>query len=762
MKKYLIKGLLALVAGGFAASCADKDVDYVPLAQQKSQAYEKAFEEMIGGKVDPNQDWGFESIALPEEDAATRAMTRNNGIDGAINVNGNEWTECPGVTIPDEVNKIFEYVKNGTTWMRNNNKPFATTHPENLNGYFVTQVRSGANNYADNTYTNTYNNNAQVTNVGNWMNHLQIAFNQNPRMSDLNNANEGNGYNASGWEHINNFNGSKNVDYGFVTSPGNGNTKVEGKGAYDFAYYNSLDSKYHNKWILVDGANISSDGAYANYYYVCFDFESTPTNNTTRYSYYDNTQGNGGFNGQLSGTYYTSEEVLAALKSQGITDRSNIQITGWEQQDKMIPGDNVYSDWIIRITKGSSTTPGTNPGTTPPPSETTTTTTQHIKKKVLVVQGRVFCEDLGTAGRKDIDFNDIVFDARIWYTFEFDRVTTGSNTEDKNYSAGKYEAEICLLAAGGTIPVKLAERNVHDIFQPAAGLTTMVNTVDDHADIGITWENSSAERDPVTFTYDMTTIVNQKGTISLNDIPLEVLWTMGSSDDPSSGYGTMQSVGVLNANLGQVPHKICLPIGTVWPSERRSMDGAYKYFATWAMDKNSYPEFYKNEGDQVATDSLYTGKTTGLSLTDANGREYYTTNDGSIWTNYSAEEIRSSSSYSVIETTLWEGSQTYAPEASNNNLTIASVTFNVGDKFRVYGTNGSGSERWITFHDADANGSNWQAIVSAGPDFSVKGYHSIEVDSQDKASRLSNGPKLYIAGKDMTITKITKVSTSSN
>ena len=86
MKKYLIKGLLALVAGGFTASCSDHDVDYVPLAQEKTQAYEKAFEEMIGGKVDANQNWGFEVQALPTEEdaAAARAMTRGSEPNTAV------------------------------------------------------------------------------------------------------------------------------------------------------------------------------------------------------------------------------------------------------------------------------------------------------------------------------------------------------------------------------------------------------------------------------------------------------------------------------------------------------------------------------------------------------------------------------------------------------------------------------------------------------------------------------------------------------
>ena len=51
MKKYLIKGLLALVVGGFTASCADKDGDYVPVGQQKATAYADAFKELIGGEA---------------------------------------------------------------------------------------------------------------------------------------------------------------------------------------------------------------------------------------------------------------------------------------------------------------------------------------------------------------------------------------------------------------------------------------------------------------------------------------------------------------------------------------------------------------------------------------------------------------------------------------------------------------------------------------------------------------------------------------
>ena len=81
--------------------------------------------------------------------------------------------------------------------------------------------------------------------------------------------------NISGWNHINNFNASQNYDHANAAqSPDHGNTKVEDKGAYDFAYHNSKDSKYHNNWILIDGDDITNDHKYANFYYVCFDYES--------------------------------------------------------------------------------------------------------------------------------------------------------------------------------------------------------------------------------------------------------------------------------------------------------------------------------------------------------------------------------------------------------------------------------------------------------------------------------------------------------
>ena len=60
MKKYLINGALALLAGAFVVSCSEKESDFVPLAQQKVKAFDEVFKELYG-EIDPYQDWGFGS-----------------------------------------------------------------------------------------------------------------------------------------------------------------------------------------------------------------------------------------------------------------------------------------------------------------------------------------------------------------------------------------------------------------------------------------------------------------------------------------------------------------------------------------------------------------------------------------------------------------------------------------------------------------------------------------------------------------------------
>ena len=255
---------------------------------------------------------------------------------------------------------------------------------------------------------------------------------------------------------------------------------------------------------------------------------------------------------------------------------------------------------------------------------------QHKKLWRLLAQGRMFCEDLGSAGLKDLDFNDIVFDARIWETQEFDEITVDNNgtiNREWRWDDVHYELDLCMLAGGGTIDAKLLdEYNVHDLFDGNPGKTTLVNTMDDHAHITITWNNSYANPGSKTHHFDITKSINtlkeaaypNGHDVTLNDIPISVLWA--SSEDPTKLGNTLQTVGYLHATPGEVPHKICLPIGTRWPSERIPFVNAYPDFNTWSKNKANAPKFWEN----VKTDSLYyeKGCTDGLSLIDPYGNAY--------------------------------------------------------------------------------------------------------------------------------------------
>ena len=52
MKKYLMMGLATLA---FAACVSDKEVT----PQTQEEKYEKAFEQLVGGPVNANVNWGF-------------------------------------------------------------------------------------------------------------------------------------------------------------------------------------------------------------------------------------------------------------------------------------------------------------------------------------------------------------------------------------------------------------------------------------------------------------------------------------------------------------------------------------------------------------------------------------------------------------------------------------------------------------------------------------------------------------------------------
>ena len=141
---------------------------------------------------------------------------------------------------------------------------------------------------------------------------------------------------------------------------------------------------------------------------------------------------------KINGNYYVGFDFEAAGANPN------------EQVDR----DYIYNDWIVKIVPGN--------GVTPPTRYTV----------------RIICEDLTISSGTDFDFNDVVFDA--------------------SYTEGQNTTTVTIQAAGGTLPLFVDGREVHQLFaeaNPDKGITTktMINT---NASNGVSGLN------PVTFTID--------------------------------------------------------------------------------------------------------------------------------------------------------------------------------------------------------------------------------------------------------------------
>lgn len=179
------------------------------------------------------------------------------------------------------------------------------------------------------------------------------------------------------------------------------------------------------------------------------------------------------------------------------------------EPNQKVDKDGVYTDWIVKIVPG-------------------------MFKNAM----RVMCEDLGTTD--DFDFNDVVFDVayeEVWWP------------EHVN------SAIITLQSAGGTMPLYIAGKEVHEAFGVSEG--TMVNTGVGSACPVVQWRVNVQSTDP-------------------KDIEVKVNNTKDAIE-----Y-------VLEAEQGKAPFKICVPVTVQWSPERQNIKETYPKFAEWVANPNNH------------------------------------------------------------------------------------------------------------------------------------------------------------------------------
>ena len=528
MKKYLIKGALALFAGTFVLSCAEKESEYVPVAQQKVKAFEEVFKEVYGDNIDPYQDWGFnqgkthldptdESIFVDVVDAEgdpvfTRAAAfGHNAVMAFPNrtreayPNANMWASSyvvpPELTEAqkDVVRQYFQQV------------PYVTYNDPHWSNYFVQQVYKGHTTVGEDSGTKTSESYKSADNgsvIGSdHMDHLCAVF-PNLTKDHINNFNFGdasentnildNGYdvNQIGDHHHSDkimlmVNSTTNA-FGYFNSDGSlGHTEYTGLVSWetirDWANTtlgagkgDCLDDGWNRSYMGFDFEQVVGDDIYAKILdYEHADYSVNPAVipfldyvwfewNGAKYHVLDSDMN------QYCGDLFTCDDT--DLQKEGFIDKllskGYLPVSGGANKKWVKVGgcaDHYFSDWIVSLTEAKA-----------PEYEQEYET--EIEKWTPYEQGRVFCEDLGRATREDLDYNDVVFDVIIWqrdYTYK--KILKRYSDKEKTHKIGediivvpesiaepKYYAQVTLLAAGGTIPVSVkigdTEFVVHDQF----------------------------------------------------------------------------------------------------------------------------------------------------------------------------------------------------------------------------------------------------------------------------------------------------------
>lgn len=189
--------------------------------------------------------------------------------------------------------------------------------------------------------------------------------------------------------------------------------------------------------------------------------------------------------------------------------------------NQQVKRDYIYNDWIVKIVPGKGTT--SNPA--PQPTRYT---------------ARIICEDLSASTGTDFDFNDVVFDA--------------------SYTEGSNITTVTVQAAGGTLPLYVAGKEVHQLFAeayPDKGITTktMINTNASNGISGLA---------PVTFTIDRI--------VAPWDIEVSV--------------SKVDNLVPLKAEVGTPAAKIAVDPDFGWCDEREDIQTKYPNFSNYVQNTN--------------------------------------------------------------------------------------------------------------------------------------------------------------------------------
>ena len=613
MKKFFGIGLLALLTTAYLTSSCSRDEFSGSLLEAKAEAFNNAFKE-IYGDPDPQHTWGF------GDDTSTRAFTR-----GAA-PNANEWAESwlvpdpltagqkervtryfqshPNLTYQDPgwSNYFIQQVykgggndRNNSQWCTsekdewytsaNNGSVIGSDHMDHLIAKSVT----GATDHIYNFNNGTCTPNPDILNNGHTVNEWADNHHSDEIQLMTNSYTHTFTYGSSDASMVRERRcalvSAAEIDR-WATEEANGiGATVNDKWGRSFMGFDFeqriCDEIFAKDENSADGfryATVGDGPMSKNFYWngtqvlpLTDEVKNTAlgvrmlVNESNMYC---------GINGDIDGndlyskhlvpievdgqTRYQEDDCLdLTLVYQRISD-GYYPIEGSNLTKWVIPqggADGYYSDWIVTLSKAQPK----NGGDTPSEGA-------DLIPVQRIVDGRIFCEDLGSADRTDIDFNDVVFDAFTYMTDTYEvpyTLNNGNKVYIWNNRVYKYstynKTDINLLAAGGTIDIQVAGQDVNSLL--GIEKTTMANTYVLNASPDLSGAHVSDRIQPYKYT------LNNDSYKDLREISIAV----------KSG----NQVRELSANVGDVPQKFRAPVGTPWLVERKAIDYGYEYFRNW-------------------------------------------------------------------------------------------------------------------------------------------------------------------------------------
>lgn len=524
MKKYLIQGTLALAATLMLTGCHEEDVYSGSTLDQKAKAYEETFVESFG-MPNKNHNWGFGTVG----NARTRTVLKEDMWDDNQTLIETIQANAPDPIFQDE----REYIAD---WFADPDH-YGFTEGLDISNFYLQHVTSLPNNR-----------------TGRQFNEQGVASERNEE-ANLDELHVGAVATKAGTEHVLDFN-SQNT------------------GSYERIYIqngSALQFGVHSTW-GTDDSGPSKDGYY--WYFRCEEitvpgrcFGEGEADRTAWYvgiCFYaraiETYNADGSVQKYRELGYQNVEDqrcdawILKVVPGEGETITPPIVST----KPKVTVVDKVYTETVI-----------------------TETTTESYKTKQLLEQGRVMCEDLGSSGHTDIDFNDLVFDAKVWENKSYEKTTVKITRKEGDVVkevveqepteklAVGYKNEISVVAAGGTLPLSFAGKGDLSTLLGVDSYLYMINTVT--PDVKLAPGSQSTTADQVDFTLEGSNAYS-----SINQIPI---WVEFAKDTKKLNHYIMDET-----ETGYVPRCLLVPLGTPWAIERTPIDEAYAYFTDYVRD----------------------------------------------------------------------------------------------------------------------------------------------------------------------------------